>query len=180
MERPLLASLRRHRLDRPGSRVFLQSFETGNLRRLDTMTRLPIIQLLDSAGAPWDLRASGDPRTYRDLATPAGLREIATYADGIGPNKDLVLPRNSAGDTTAPSDLVRDAHRLDLVVHVFTLRRENQFMARNFREGTDPNATGDLEAEVRTFLEAGVDGLFTDNPDVAVRARDRRAGRAAA
>ena len=74
MEKPLLASLRRHHLDKPGSRVFLQSFETGNLRQLNKMTRLPIIQLLDATGAPYDLRAAGDPRTYRDLATPKGLR----------------------------------------------------------------------------------------------------------
>jgi glycerophosphoryl diester phosphodiesterase len=180
LERPLLAALRRHRLDRPGSRVFLQSFETGNLRRLDTMTRLPIIQLLDASGAPYDLAAGGDRRTYRDLATPAGLRGIARYADGIGPNKDIVLPRDSSGSTTVPSRLVRDAHRQGLVVHVFTLRRENQFMARNFRVGADPNAVGDLAAEVRAFLDAGVDGLFTDNPDVAVRARNSRTGRTAA
>ncbi len=182
LEKPLLAALHRHRMDRPGSRVFLQSFETGNLRRLDRMTRLPIIQLVDSSGAPYDLRAAGDPRTYRDLVTPTGLRAISRYADGVGPNKDLVIPRDGAGDATAPSHLVRDAHRSGLVVHVFTLRRENQFMARNFRIGTDPNAVGDLAAEVRAFLDAGVDGLFSDNPDVAVSARNewRRGGRAAA
>ncbi len=180
MERPLLTTLRRHRMDRPGSRVFLQSFETGNLRRLDKMTKLPIIQLLDATGAPYDLRAAGDPRTYRDLATPEGLRGIARYADGIGPNKDLVLPRDASGNTTVPSSLVRDAHRQRLLVHVFTLRRENQFMAQNFRSGTDPNAVGDLAAEVQAFLDAGVDGLFTDNPDVAVGARDSRSSRKAA
>ena len=180
MEKALLASLRRHRLDRPGSRVFLQSFETGNLRQLNKMTRLPIIQLIDASGAPYDLRAAGDPRTYRALATPEGLRWIANYADGVGPNKDLVLPRNSAGNTTVPSSLVRDAHRQHLVVHIFTLRRENQFMAQNFRRGTNPNAVGDLAAEVRAFLDAGVDGMFTDNPDVAVRARNGQAGRPAA
>ena len=180
MERPLLAALRRHRLDRPGSRVFLQSFETGNLRQLNKMTKLPIIQLIDASGAPYDLRAAGDPRTYRDLVTPSGLREIRKYADGVGPNKELVLPRNSAGNTTVPSSLVRDAHRERLVVHVFTLRRENQFMAQNFRRGTDPNAVGDLAAEVRAFLDAGVDGLFTDNPDVAVGARNSQKRRPAA
>ncbi len=180
LERPLLSTLRRHRLDRPGSRVFLQSFETGNLRRLDKMTRLPIIQLLDANGAPYDLRSTGDPRTYRDLATREGLRWIGRYADGVGPQKDLVLPRDASGNTTVPSSLVRDAHRQRLVVHVFTLRRENQFMAQNFRRGTDPNAAGDLSAEVQAFLDAGVDGLFTDHPDVAVEARDSSAGRKAA
>ncbi len=173
LERAMLSSLHRHRLDRPGSKVFLQSFETGNLRRLDRWTRLPIIQLLDSSGAPWDLKAKGDPRTYRDLTRPDQLREIATYADGIGPNKDLVIPRDEQGYALPPTRLVRDAHRAGLVVHVFTLRRENQFMAEDFRRGEDPNAPGDLAAEIRAFLDAGVDGMFTDNPDIAVAARQR-------
>ncbi len=172
LEQRMLDTLRRHRLDKPGSRVFLQSFETGNLRDLNRMSKLPIIQLLDSSGAPYDLVATGDRRSYADLTTPAELRRIATYADGIGPNKDMVLPRDASGRTTTPSPLVRDAHREGLVVHVFTLRRENQFMATNFRRGTDPNAPGDLPAEVRAFLDAGVDGLFSDNPDLAVAARD--------
>ncbi len=180
LERAMLRSLHRHRLDRPGSKVFLQSFETSNLRRLDRWTRLPIIQLLDSSGAPWDLEQKGDPRTYRDLTRPDQLREISTYADGIGPNKDLVIPRDERGYAERPTRLVRDAHRAGLVVHVFTLRRENQFMAVDFRRGEDPNAVGDLAAEVRAFLDAGVDGLFTDNPDVAVAARQRWSGHRAA
>ncbi|WP_460815194.1 glycerophosphodiester phosphodiesterase [Nocardioides korecus] len=182
LEQRMLDTLRRHGLDKPGSRVFLQSFETGNLRELNRMTRLPIIQLLDSSGAPYDLVARGDRRTYADLTTSSELRQIATYADGIGPNKDMVLPRDASGATTTPSALVRDAHRARLVVHVFTLRRENQFMATNFRRGTDPNATGDLQSEIRAFLDAGVDGIFTDNADLGVAARDAwlRSGRAVA
>ena len=66
--------------------------------------------------------------------------------------------------------LVDDAHAAGLVVHVWTLRRENQFMATDFRVGTDPNAPGDMYAESRAFLDAGVDGLFSDNPDIAARA----------
>ena len=110
---------------------------------------MPLVQLIDAAGAPYDFVAAGDPRTYADLTTPAGLREIATYADGIGANKELVLPRDPAtGATGEPSDLVDDAHAEGLLVHVWTLRAENQFMATNFRSGTDPNAHGDLRAEV--------------------------------
>jgi glycerophosphoryl diester phosphodiesterase len=182
LEPRMLAALHRHRMDRPGSRVFLQSFETGNLRELNRHTRLPIIQLIDSSGAPWDLRSKGDARTYKDLTTPAQLRQIATYADGIGPSKDLVIPRDGSGHALPPSNLVRDAHRAGLLVHVFTLRRENQFMAVDFRLGSDPNAVGDLAAEIRAFLDAGVDGLFSDNPDVAVSTRNDwvRAGRSAA
>jgi glycerophosphoryl diester phosphodiesterase len=170
LEEPLVRALKRHHLDRPRSAVIVQSFETANLRDLDRMTKVPLAQLMDASGAPYDLVAAGDPRTYRDLATPAGLRRVATYADGIGANKELVLPRNAAGATTVPSALVGDAHRAGLVVHVWTLRDENQFMATNFRRGTDPNAKGDSYAEAQAFLDAGVDGIFSDQPDTTVQA----------
>jgi len=173
LEEPLIAALRRHGLDRAGSGVFIQSFETANLRELARVTRVPLVQLVDASGAPYDFVASGDPRTYRDLITPEGLAWVATYADGVGANKDLVLPRDPVtGATGEPSELVPDAHHERLLVHVWTLRVENQFMATNFRRGTDPNAPGDLHAETMAFLDAGVDGVFSDNPDIAVTALD--------
>ncbi len=145
LEEPLLRTLRRHRLDRRWSGVIIQSFETTNLRQLSRVTRVPLVQLIDAAGAPYDFVAAGDPRTYRDLTTPSGLAEIATYADGIGTHKDLVLPRDPAtGATGEPSALVDDAHAEDLAVHVWTLRAENRFLATNARRGGDPNAHGDL------------------------------------
>ncbi|MDP2775029.1 MAG: glycerophosphodiester phosphodiesterase [Nocardioides sp.] len=173
LEEPLVRTLNRFGLDRKRSRVIIQSFETANLRDLDTMTRVPLAQLVDASGAPYDLVAGGDARTYRDLVTPAGLADIAEYADGVGVHKDLVLPRHPAtGATTEPSRLVPDAHRRGLVVHVWTVRDENQFMATDFRRGDDPNAKGDVHAEVFALLEAGVDGIFADYPDSAVDARD--------
>lgn len=173
LEEPLVAALRKRHWDDADDPVIVQSFETGNLRQLDTMVDVPLAQLVDAAGAPYDLVAAGDPRTYTDLLTPAGLADIATYADGIGVNKDRVLPR-TGGATTVASPVVADAHDLGLVVHVWTLRRENQFMATNFRLGADPNAPGDMAAEARAFLAAGVDGIFSDNPDLvaAVLAED--------
>jgi glycerophosphoryl diester phosphodiesterase len=172
LEEPLAAALRRHGLDRPKAPVFVQSFETANLRDLDGMVRVQLVQLVDASGAPYDRVAAGDPTTYRDLVTPEGLREIATYADGVGAHKDLVLPRDATGATGEPSDLVADAHAEDLLVHVWTMRDENQFMATSFRRGSDPNAKGDARAEIFAFLDAGVDGLFCDYPDTAVDARD--------
>jgi glycerophosphoryl diester phosphodiesterase len=172
LEEPLLAALRRHQLDRRGAKVFIQSFETANLRELNGRTDLPLVQLVDSAGAPADLLAAGDQRTYADLVTPAGLRWVAGYADGVGANKDLVLPRDpQTGATGEPSPLVRDAHDQDLLVHVWTLRDENRFMATNFRRGSDPDAKGDSIAEAMAFLDAGVDGIFTDQADTTVEAR---------
>jgi glycerophosphoryl diester phosphodiesterase len=172
LEEPLVRALRAHHLDRPNAPVLVQSFETSNLRELAREVKVPLVQLVDASGAPYDLVAKGDSRSYRDLVTPEGLRDVATYADAVGANKDLVLPRAADGSTGSPSDLVDDAHDAGLLVHVWTLRRENQFMATNFRVGSDPNAAGDLAAETRAFLDAGVDGVFSDNPDLAVDARD--------
>jgi glycerophosphoryl diester phosphodiesterase len=177
MEESLVSTLRAHGLDRPKAKVFIQSFETGNLRELDDLTRAPLIQLIDASGAPYDLKAAGDPRTYADLVTPEGLAEIEEYADGVGANKNLVLPRDPAtGATGEPSELVPDAHEAGLLVHIWTMRDENQFMATNFRLGADPNAKGDILAEVTAFLEAGVDGMFADHPDSVVDARDEWVG----
>lgn len=177
LEEPLVAALEKRHWDDADDPVIIQSFETTNLRDLDGMVDVPLAQLVDGTGSPYDLVVAGDPRTYSDLVTPAGLAWIASYADGVGVHKDRVLPR-TAGATTTPSAVVGDAHEQGLVVHVWTLRRENQFMATNFRVGTDPNAPGDLAAEARAFLEAGVDGIFTDNPDIvaAVLAEQQEAG----
>jgi glycerophosphoryl diester phosphodiesterase len=176
LEEPLLATLRANGLDHPRAKVFIQSFETANLKELDRKTRLPLVQLVDEVGAPYDFVVAGDPRTYDDLVTPEGLAEIATYADGVGPSKNRIVPRDAAGNLLDPTSLVRDAHRAGLVVHPWTFRRENSFLPLDFRQG-DPaspfylGAPGDLPAELRLFFRLGVDGVFSDNPDVAVATR---------
>jgi glycerophosphoryl diester phosphodiesterase len=134
--------------------VFLQSFETGNLKLLKTMTDLPRIQLLDDGGQPWDLA-----RSYHEMATPEGLAEIAAYADGIGPNKRLIVPAGPDGRLRPPTSLVEDAHRAGLLVHPWTFRSDPVFLA--------PDYEGDAAREVEQFVELGVDGLFCDFPDVA-------------
>ncbi len=167
LEEPLVAQLRAVGLDDRRSPVIIQSFETGNLRQLDTMTRVRLAQLVDCSGAPYDLVAAGDPRTYRDLVTRDGLAQVARYADGVGLCKDLIIPRQADGTLAAPTSVVRDAHRVGLEVHGWTFRRENQFLPAEFRSSADPNAVGDLAGEIRVFVRAGMDGLFSDNPDVA-------------
>lgn len=138
--------------------VFLQSFETGNLKLLKTMTDLPRIQLLDVEGQPWDLALAGDGRTYRELAAPEGLAEIAAYADGIGPNKRLIVPAGPDGRLRPPTSLVEDAHRAGLLVHPWTFRSDPVFLA--------PDYEGDAVREIEQFVALGVDGLFTDFPDL--------------
>jgi glycerophosphoryl diester phosphodiesterase len=145
------------------------SFETTILRRLAGRTRLPIVQLIETPQrhAP-DLLAVGDQRSYGDLLTPDGLAWIDEYADGIGPHKSLVLPRDSGGAIGEPSTLVQDAHRRGLTVHVWTVRGENRFLPTNLRHGEAPDALGDMAAEVRALLDAGVDGVITDHPEAAL------------
>jgi glycerophosphoryl diester phosphodiesterase len=176
LEPPLLAALERVGWTDSAAPVFIQSFETENLRVLRGRTGVRLVQLMEAKGQPYDLARRGDPRTYADLATPAGLAEIATYADAIGPHKALVIPRGADGRLAPPTPLGADAHAAGLAVHPWTFRRENQFLPADFHTGTPADADfsrlpGDLRAEIAAFLAAGVDGLFSDNPDIAVEAR---------
>ncbi len=172
LEKPLLEALRRHGLDRADAPVFIQSFEVSNLRRLAELTRVPLIQLIDAEGRPWDFTLGRFARTYADLVRPEGLRDIAAYARGIGVHKGLVIPRDGSDRLTSPTTLVRDAHAAGLVVHVWTLRAENSFLPAELRRGKEPAAHGDMAAEATLFLKAGVDGYFTDHPAIGVGARE--------
>jgi glycerophosphoryl diester phosphodiesterase len=173
LEEPLVKVLKRNDLDDRRDKVFVQSFEVGNLKWLEDRIDTPLVQLLSGRTArPYDFVVSGDPRTYGDLATPAGLKGIARYASGIGPSKDYIVPRDAGGRSLPPTTFVRDAHRADLVVHPYTFRNENQFLPLELRSSADPNAYGRAFAEYAMFYELGVDGLFSDNPDTAVEARD--------
>jgi glycerophosphoryl diester phosphodiesterase len=185
LEEPLVRTLRRNGLARHNSPVIIQSFETSNLKELDTKINVPLVQLIDNQGAPYDLVAKGDPRTYDDLAKPKGLRAIAKYADGIGPGKDRIVPRNAVGQLLKPTTLVDDAHKAGLKVHPWTFRNENSFLPADFRVGTNPAHYGNAFAEYELFFRLGVDGVFSDNPDTALEAREeaaaaRPAGRRAA
>jgi glycerophosphoryl diester phosphodiesterase len=166
LEEPLVAELDAAGLNRPLSRVVIQSFEVGTLRRLNKITDVALVQLIDCSGAPWDLKAGGDPRTYADLVTPDGLRGIAQYADEVGVCKDVMIPRDAAGFLTKPTAVTADAHAAGLEVVGWTFRRENSFLPADYRVGTDPAGIGDLAGEIDTFLDAGMDSFFTDNPDI--------------
>lgn len=171
LEEPLVKVLRRWGYDNARDEVFIQSFETANLKKLSRMTRVRLVQLVNSTGKPWDFVVANDPRTYADLVTPAGLKEIARYAAGIGANKDLIIPR-SGGFLGTPTSLIRDAHAVGLIVHAWTFRAENTFLPNDFRSSSDPAALGNLDGEIERFLSLGLDGFFTDHPDIGVRARD--------
>ena len=165
----IVATLDRRDLNRVDADVpvVLQSFETRNLRELRGRTPLPLTQLLDRKGAPWDFIEARDPRTYDDLTTPEALAEIATYADAIGPNKSLVVGRRTGHWLTGETGLVDAAHAVGLQVHIWTMRDENNFLPADFRLGTDKAAPGDALAEYRVFIDAGVDGFFADDTRIA-------------
>ncbi|WP_426507775.1 glycerophosphodiester phosphodiesterase [Dactylosporangium sp. McL0621] len=170
---PLVARvLKRNGLAGRNAAVFLQSFEPTSIKKLRGLVDTPSVVLLDAAGQPFDFRTSGDPRTWADLAKPAGLDYLKAFTDGVGATKNLVIARDAAGNLLQPTPLIADAHVRGLKVHAWTFRNENQFLPLNLRTGEDPNAWGNILEEVRVFLAAGLDGVFADYPDTAVLARD--------
>jgi glycerophosphoryl diester phosphodiesterase len=144
LEPALLASLRARGLDRRDAPVYIQSFEDDNLRALRGQTRVRLVYLVSERAL-----------------TPARLRDIATFADGVGVNQRLVVAPDSAA---VPSRVIRDAHDAGLKVHVWTLRSEPVFLAARYG--------GDPVAEVREMVRLGVDGIFGDFPDVVARGLD--------
>lgn len=168
-EAPLLAMLEKHGYTEKADPLFIQSFEVENLKALRGKTKLRLIQLMDEKGSP----ADRPDLSYPQMATAEGLVAVAQYADGIGPNKAMVIPRTMLGKLGEPTALVRDAHAAGLAVYPWTFRRENYFLPLGQRSGLNPAGHGDLVAEIRAFLDAGVDGFFSDNTAEAVEAVGR-------
>lgn len=178
--------------------VIIQSFEVANLKELRKQTGVRLVQLIDGDGVdakgnvtlvapfdkPYDFALRKDPRNFPDLMTPAGLAEIKTYADGIGPWKPYLQsaaqvmgadgkPKDLNGDgkiTDAdrvllpPTQVIKNAHAAGLFVHAFTFRNEKELLVSDYK--------ADPKAEYRRFYELGVDALFSDFPDTAVATRD--------
>ena len=198
LEDRLLEVLGRYGYNERKSPVFIQSFEVGNLQYLRSRTKLKLVQLIDGDDVapdgtvtlaapfdkPYDFAVAGDPRTYKDLLTPAGLREVATYADGIGPWKPYLISAkcialdnagkcaDSNGDGAVderdrtllpPTTVVADAKREGLLVHPFTQRNEPGRLAKDY--------LGNPVNEFIKFYELGVDGMFSDFTDTARTAR---------
>lgn len=179
--------------------VFVQSFEVSNLQYVRSKgSTVKLVQLFDAYdvakdgslvmqapnGQPYDFVVSGDPRTYNDLATNAGLDFIKTYANGIGPWKPFIQPytftdANNDGNADdinkdglvddrdftklAPTTLIDRAHQRGLVVHAYTFRDELRRLLSDYKN--------DPRAEYKTVFDLGVDGVFTDFPATAVSAR---------
>jgi glycerophosphoryl diester phosphodiesterase len=174
LEATLVRTLHRHGYHGRTAPVFIQSFEVGNLQRLRGLTDLPLVQLVDATGQPFDLQSGGDARGYAELISPAGLAEIARYADAIGVHKALIVPRTADGRSQAPSALIEQAHAAGLAVHAWTFRNENAFLASELRRAPlQPGTHGDATSEYAQFFALGLDAVFSDYPGTAVAARDR-------
>ncbi len=129
-----------------------------------------------SEDAPVGLRRVGRS-AHGGRPGEVGLTWMASFAQGIGPTLDLVIPKDASVATTAPTTLVRDAHARRLLVHPYTLRNENGFLPADFRRGTDPNAYGDVFGACAAYFATGIDGIFADHPDTALLAAADHAGR---
>jgi glycerophosphoryl diester phosphodiesterase len=173
LETPLVQQVRGAGLDTATAPNFIQSFELTNLvdlrERFGVNARL--VFLTSAGGAPYDLASTGDPTTYADLTTAAGMRSISGIVDGIGPDKSQIIPRNVSGKLTSPTTLVSDAHAAGLLVHPYTFRAENTFLPADFRVGANATAHGRAIDEQVQFLHTGIDGFFTDQSDIGVIAR---------
>jgi glycerophosphoryl diester phosphodiesterase len=167
---PLLAALSRFGYGRRSDPIQIQSFEVANLKALRPNTDLPLVQLVAPSGQPFDFTMAGDRRSYLDLMSDAGLAEIARYADAIGPHKWMVVQFTDGRSTD--TGLARRARAAGLGVHVWTLRAENEFLPPDLRAPGDAATRGDMAREIHALLDAGVTGLFSDHPDLAVQARD--------
>jgi glycerophosphoryl diester phosphodiesterase len=187
LEEPLVETLNQNGYTGHNAPVFIQSFEVSNLQDLNQMTDVPLIQLFDASDVqPYDFVANGDSRTYGDLTNPQGLAEIATYADGIGPWKRLIIPADPVdfngdgqpddlnGDGLIsdadyilqdPTSLIDDAHTAGLLVHAYTFRNEDRYLA--------PEYNGNPEAEYEQFFSLGLDGLFSDFPGTGYEVANR-------
>lgn len=173
LETPFVRTLRANDLDDAQSRTIVQSFEVANLRVLKQVwqVRIPTLLNTNAAGQPYDFAVAGDPRRYADLLRPAGLAELSSFVDVIGPHKLQVIPLAADGTLGSPTALVDDVHRAGMKVMPYTFRAENTFLPADYRVGTDPTDFGRAIDELKAYLATGVDGLWCDQPDICVVAR---------
>lgn len=166
MEGRLADILKTNGLDSPTAPVFIQCFDVLPLKTIMTLCKAPRVQLIEPNGGPTDVTLR-----YKDMASVAGLKTIASYANGVGAEWSMVIPTAADGGLGPATSLVADAHAAGLAVHPWTVRAENVFLPPKLRSGTDPMVHGDVDAVYHALYAAGIDGLFSDFPGLAVKAR---------
>ncbi len=156
-------------------RLIIECFETtvlGQLRRRGIAATY--VFLLESTGAPADEVAAhgGDARPFSSYLTDVGLAGLAASGiDGISVDKRLLLVTDAAGRVTGTTDLVARAHAAGLAVFCWTLRAENAFLPKNLRRAGGPREFGQWRDEFELIMRAGLDGVFADQPDLAIEVR---------
>ncbi|KAG3164793.1 hypothetical protein PI126_g4938 [Phytophthora idaei] len=191
IENTLLELLTKYGWNHADAPVFIQSFETENLRELNEVTNITLVQLIDGFGSdpltgevlflapsdrPYDWTLANRTDNFGYLTTPAGLAEVATYADVISPWKRYLLKaiavevdaKGNAVDSNGDGKLsdadytiveypniIEDAHAAGLKVHTWTMRDENYRLAANY--------SGNATLEYFELFDMGIDGLFSDN-----------------
>lgn len=165
MEGRLTDILKANGLDSPSAPVFIQCFDVLPLKTIMTMCKAPRVQLVSPGGGPTDVALA-----YKTMVSAEGLKTIASYAQGVGPEYSMVIPTVDGGLGPATA-VVADAHAAGLAVHPWTVRAENNFLPPKLRNGTDPAAFGNVDLLYKALFAAGVDGLFSDFPGLAVKAR---------
>jgi glycerophosphoryl diester phosphodiesterase len=171
VEDRLAALLKKNELDSATAPVFVQCFEVTPLKTIRAKTKARLVLLTAGEGGPPDLPNV----TYAQLVSASGLKDVALYADGLGPEKTQIVPQDATNLLPATS-LVKDAHAAGLVVHPWTVRAENYFLPSSLRRGDAAAADylaqpGEVSAVFKALYAAGVDGLFSDFPGLAVAAR---------
>ncbi len=169
-EQRMADALKAEGLNAKSAKVFVQCFEVGPLKTIRALTKAPLVQLIDSEGSPADL----PDLKYVDMVTADGLKAIAAYADGVGPDKSMIVPTDGQ-ILLPPTALVANAHKVGLKVHPWTVRAENYFLPATLQKGPQgperPRLHGDVDAMFKALYAAGVDGLFSDFPGLAVESR---------
>lgn len=138
----------------PDSNVYVQTFDHDELKRLhyDIMPLLNVDLKL--------VQLMGGGMEYRWMLNEEGMREVARFADGVGPHYSMIITDGSTRNNLMITELVPHAHQAGLAVHPYTFRGD---------PGLVPDYAEDFEHMLELFyFEARVDGVFTDFPDRAV------------
>jgi glycerophosphoryl diester phosphodiesterase len=158
LEQRLADALKKNDLDSKTAPVFVQCFEVEPLKAFGKIGKARRVMLVGQGTAPVDVKSA------------AGIKAIAAFAEGLGPEWPLVIP-TAGGALGAPTELVQWAHAAGLQVHPWTVRAENAFLPKSLQRGSTPADHGDVDAVYKAIYAAGVDGLFSDFPGLAVKAR---------
>ena len=165
LEVALIEELNKQGLNAKNSPVFIQSFELGSLKKIKSLSSLPLIFLIDDPDKiPFDFVLEGKKTTYLELLKPESLKELSSTISGIGPHKRYIIPVNDKDEKLPPTELIKLVHSLGLLIHPYTFRSENRYLHKDYK--------GDAQNEYLEFYRLGVDGVFTDFSDQAIKARE--------